>query len=88
MSDTDLKPNGQCGRCDKASRSNQVNKFTAANFMNPGEIPAHLPELDDTEEMLIARCQRHRGAQYTGYTVYFMQNTGKIYDLDLSNTLR
>jgi uncharacterized protein DUF6570 len=86
--DMDLKPNGQCSRCDKATRSNQINKFAAANFMDPGEFPAHLPELDDTEEMLIARChvhvevQRYRGAQYkyAGHTVYFMQNTGKIYE--------
>jgi hypothetical protein len=67
--DLDLKSNGQCGRCDKATRRNQVNMFSAANFMDPEEFPAHLPELDDTEEMLIARChvhvevQRYRGAQ-------------------------
>lgn len=84
-----LKPNGQCGRCDTASRGNQVNKFTAANFMDPGEFPAHPLESDDTEEMSIAWChvhvqlQRHRGAQYkcAGHTVYFMQNTGKLYFL-------
>ena|ERR1700722_2096646 len=87
--DMNLKPNGQCGRCDKASRGNQVNKFTATNFMDPGEFPAHLLE------MLIARChvhvqiQRHSGAQYkcAGHTVYFMQNTGKIY-LDFLGNLR
>ena len=86
--DMDLKPNGQCSRCDKATRSNRLNKFAAENFMDPGDFPSHLPELDDTEEMLIARChvhvevQRYRGAQYkyAGHTVYFMQNTGKIYD--------
>lgn len=86
--DMDLKPNGQCSRCDKAARRNQVNVLSAANFMDPEEFPAHLPELDDTEEMLIARChvhvevQRYRGAQYkyAGHTVYFMKNTGKIYN--------
>jgi uncharacterized protein DUF6570 len=53
------------------------------NFMDPEEFPAHLPELDDTEEMLIARChvhaevQRYRGAQYkyAGHTVYFICRT-------------
>jgi hypothetical protein len=86
--DMDLKTNGQCSRCDKATRRNQVNVLSAANFMDPEEFPAHLPELDDTEEMLIARChvhvevQRYRGAQYkyAGHAVYFMQNTGKIYN--------
>ena len=86
--DMNLKPNGQCGRCDKASRLNQINRLSAENYMDPGEFPAHLPKLDNTEEMLIARChvhvqvQRFRGVQYkyAGHTVYFMQNTGKVYN--------
>jgi uncharacterized protein DUF6570 len=57
--DMNLKPNGQCGRCDKASRLNQINRLSAENYMDPGEFPAHLPKLDNTEEMLIARCHVH-----------------------------
>ena len=56
--------------------------------MEIGAIPAHLPILTQTEEMLIARAHVHvqvrriRGHQYkySGHTVNFMQDNMKLYD--------
>lgn len=53
--------------------------------MDPGDIPAYLPELIQVEEMIIARLHvqmmvhRYRGHQYhyPGHCVSFMQNTVK-----------
>jgi hypothetical protein len=57
--------------------------------MDPGELPAYLPELTQVEEMIIARSHvqmmvyRYRGHQYhyTGHCVSFMQNTVKTVDV-------
>src|ERR1700734_4021695 len=59
------------------------------NEMDPGELLAHLPELTQVEEMIIARSHvqmmvhRYRGHQYhyTGHCVSFMQNTVKTVDV-------
>jgi len=59
------------------------------NRMDPGELPAHLPELTQVEEMIIARSHiqmivyRYRGHQYhySGHCVSFMQNTVKTVDV-------
>ena len=56
--------------------------------MEIGAVPAHLPILTQTEEMLIARAHVHvqvrrtRGHQYkySGHTVNFMQDTMRLYD--------
>ena len=96
----DLKVNdaGICKRCLRGTG----NIFTAANKLDVGEIPAHLPVLTDIEEMTIARIHTHiqvrqiKGQQYkySGHTINFMQNTKKLYtklpllpsDLDVSST--
>ncbi|KAM3502205.1 hypothetical protein MY11210_009143 [Beauveria gryllotalpidicola] len=57
--------------------------------MDPGELPAYLPELTQVEEMIIARSHvqmmvhRYRGHQYhySGHCVSFMQNTVKTVDV-------
>jgi hypothetical protein len=56
--------------------------------MDPGELPAYLPELTQVEEMIIARCHvqmmvyRYRGHQYTiQATISFIQNTTKTVDM-------
>ena len=63
--------------------------MSADNEMDLGEIPAHLPELTQVEEMIIARSHvqmlvhRYRGHQYhySGHCVSFMQNTVKTVDM-------
>lgn len=62
--------------------------MSAANNMDPGEVPAHLPKLSQVEEMTIARSHvqmvlcRVRGHQYkySGHCVSFMQNTVRVVD--------
>jgi hypothetical protein len=63
--------------------------MSADNNMDPRELPSHLPELTQVEEMIIARSHvqmmvhRYRGHQYhyTGHCVSFMQNTVKTVDV-------
>jgi hypothetical protein len=63
--------------------------MSAENDMDPGDIPAHLPELTQLEEMIIARSHvqmivhRYRGHQYhyTGHCVSFMQSNIKTVDM-------
>ena len=63
--------------------------MSAENEMDPGELPAHLPELSQVEEMVIARSHvqmmvyRYRGHQYhyTGHCVSFLQSNAKMVDL-------
>ena len=75
-----------CHRCilrDKGSPTYFL--MSAANQMDPGDIPAYLPVLTQVEEMLIARChvqmllKRYRGHQYhyTGHCVTFLQDIVK-----------
>jgi hypothetical protein len=85
----DLKDN-ICHSCflrDKGGKTPFL--MSAENGMDPGEIPAHLPELTQVEEMIIARSyvqmlvHRYRGHQYhySGHCVSFMQNTVKTVDI-------
>jgi hypothetical protein len=75
---------GRCGRCRGSERRRLW--FASGNNLDLGAVPDHLPELNDVEEMLIARAHVHvqvrqiRGQQYqySGHTVCFMQNTQKI----------
>jgi ATP-dependent DNA helicase PIF1 len=77
---------GRCGRCRRSERRRSW--FAPDNNLDLGAVPDHLPELNDVEEMLIARAHVHvqvrqiRGQQYqyAGHTVCFMQNTQKIYN--------
>ena len=63
--------------------------MSAENDMDPGDLPAHLPELTQVEEMIIARSHvqmmvhRYRGHQYhySGHCVSFIQNTVKTVDV-------
>ena len=62
--------------------------FNAENKADVGLVPAHLPELNDVEETLIAPVHTHlqvrqvKGQQYryTGHTVHFMQDTVKVHN--------
>ena len=82
--------NSVCNHCngtrDKGNKSPYL--MSDDNEMDPGEVPGHLPKLSQVEEMLISRAHVHLEArrvrghqyQYTGHTVYFMNNTTKLYD--------
>ena len=76
-----------CHRCflrDTDAKKRPVTPFlmSVTNMMDPGPVPAHLPELTQVEEMVIARAhvqmlvKRVRGHQYqyTGHCVTFMQD--------------
>ena len=73
-----------CFRRDKGDRKTPF-LMSRENGMDPGELPAHLPELTQVEEMIIARCHiqmmvyRYRGHQYhySGHCVSFIQNIAK-----------
>lgn len=76
---------GICHFC--RAKPNRQHLYSAANNNDVGSVPAHLPELSEIEEMLIARAHVHiqlrkiKGQQlkYSGHTVTFMQNTQKIF---------
>ena len=79
-----------CHACFLRDKRNQSPFLMSAdNNMDPGELPAHLPELSQVEEMIIApthvqmMVHRYRGHQYhyTGHCVSFMQNTVKTVDV-------
>src|SRR5271155_2930136 len=85
----DLK-NDVCHRCFNRDKGNKTPFLMSAdNEMDPGEVPAHLPELTQVEEMIIARSHvqmmvhRYRGHQYhySGHCVSFMQNNVKTVDI-------
>jgi hypothetical protein len=85
----DLK-NEICHTCFLRDKGNKTPFLMSAdNEMDPGEIPAHLPELTQVEEMIIARSHvqmmlhRYRGHQYfySGHCVSFMQNNVKTVDM-------
>jgi hypothetical protein len=85
----DLKDNvcHDCVRRDKGNKTPFL--MSRENDMDPGELPAYLPELTQVEEMIIARCHvqmmvyRYRGHQYhySGHCVSFMQNTTKTVNM-------
>lgn len=79
-----------CHTCFLRDKGNKTPFLMSAdNEMDPGELPAHLPELTQVEEMIIARCHiqmmvyRYRGHQYhySGHCVSFMQNIAKTVDM-------
>jgi len=85
----DLKDN-VCHRCFNQDKGNKTPfLMSAGNEMDPGDIPAYLPELTQIEEMIIARSHvqmmvyRYRGHQYhySGHCVSFMQNNVKTVDM-------
>ena len=80
--------NGVCSRCRQRAKNSQPALFTAANHLDVGAVPPHLPQLTQIEEQLIARVHVHlqvwqiKGQQYKykHHIVNFMQNTTKVYD--------
>jgi hypothetical protein len=76
-----------CFRRDKGNKAPFL--MSRENDMDPGELPAYLPELTQVEEMIIARCHvqmmvyRYRGHQYhySGHCVSFIQNTTKTVNM-------
>ena len=84
----DLKvENGVCNRYHQRAKNNHPPLFTAANHLDVGAIPPHLPQLTQIEEQLIAQVHVHvqvwqiKGQQYKYkyHIVNFMQNTTKVY---------
>ena len=75
---------GICHRCYLRDTNGQKRPYlmSAENQMDPGIVPADLPELTQVEEMVIARAHVHmlvkrvRGHQYhySGHCVSFMQD--------------
>jgi hypothetical protein len=78
--------NDCCGPCRHSKRRRLW--FAPGSNLNLGAVPDHLPELNDVEEMFIARAHVHvqvrqirdQQYQYSGHTVCFMQNTQKLYN--------
>ena len=86
----DLK-SGVCHRCFNRDKGNKTTPFLMSvdNEMDLGDIPAHLPELTQVEEMIIAwshmqmivhRYHSHQ-YHYSGHCISFMQNTIKTVDM-------
>ena len=46
--------NSVCGRCCQRAKNSQPPLFTAANHLEVGTVPPHLPQLTQIEEQLIA----------------------------------
>ncbi len=73
-----------CRRC--YSDKNEVKKFSAANNMDPGDVPEKLKGLTEIEEMLIAQTfpivsvYYLRGGQYaySGNVINFPQDIGEF----------
>ncbi len=80
--------NGVCSQCCQQVKNSQPALFTAANHLNVGAVPPHLPQLTQIEEQLIAQVHVHlqvwqiKGQQYKykHHIVNFMQNIMKVYD--------
>ena len=82
---------GICKRCisrDKIRRPDEPYFFSHENRLDFGVVPAHLPQLTQVEEMLIARVyvfvniMQIRGQQhlYRGHVVHFLRDVGKVYN--------
>ena len=83
--DNDLQIYPRCLK-DRQKRTHHIDLFSAANNMDPGPVPQHLPQLSMAAELLVARAHitmslwRYRGQQYqySGHIVSYMQNVPKI----------
>ena len=75
-----------CEQCWNAQRNSVVSKFSAANNMDPGEVPEELKRLSMVEEMLIALAcpimtvRRLKGGQtgYSGQVINMPQDVAKF----------
>jgi hypothetical protein len=88
--DIKLQDDGVCKPCHSRDRTRlplDPEFFSAANDLDFGDVPAHLPQLSQVEEQLIARVHVHvevflyRGQQYKyrGHVVNFLRDVGKVY---------
>jgi len=74
---------------DKSRDDNAPFLYSAANDMDPGDVPTSLPVLTQVEDMLIApvhvyvEVRQIRGQQYkyTGNVVNFHRKTNKLYSI-------
>lgn len=82
---------GICNKChsaDDCKRPDEPFFWSKENTLDFGDVPAHLPQLSQLEEQMIARVHVHceamriRGAQYKyrGHVVSFLRSVGKIYN--------
>ena len=81
-----------CSRCrgrdTPGKRGNGPCLMSAQNHMDPGDVPSHLPQLTQIEEILIARVHsavelwQARGQQwkYKGHVIHFLRDVAKVYD--------
>ncbi|KAI9920820.1 hypothetical protein PsorP6_001546 [Peronosclerospora sorghi] len=77
---------GMCRHCHGEYNSNVIRKFSAANNMDPGPVPAELDGLTYVKSMLIARvhpiigCHILKGGNYgyRGHGINFPQNVSPI----------
>ncbi|EED14419.1 hypothetical protein TSTA_106280 [Talaromyces stipitatus ATCC 10500] len=73
---------GVCDRCRRVDRGQMIFLYSPGNNMDPGDVPAFLPELTQTEEMLIARVHVHmeirqiRGQQYIDIKAILLTSFG------------
>ncbi|EED11568.1 hypothetical protein TSTA_008640 [Talaromyces stipitatus ATCC 10500] len=82
-----LAPDSICTPCFRADKDQTVPLYGIENNMHPGDMP-DLPELPQTEEMLITRVHvfvevwRVRGQQYkySGHVVNFLRDTARVYN--------
>ncbi|KAF5711868.1 ATP-dependent DNA helicase PIF1 [Fusarium mundagurra] len=81
----DTVPSGRGTRNQR--REGEPYFWTHENNLDPGDIPEHLPELTQVEEMLISRVHVHvqvmtyRGQQYKykGHVINFLKDIGQVY---------
>ena len=78
-----------CGRCKRESLNGGTPRFSIYNDMNPGVVPAYLPELSMIERMCLALVTpivsvfRVGGGQWKGYTshcINFFQDSSDIFN--------
>ncbi|EED11952.1 hypothetical protein TSTA_000300 [Talaromyces stipitatus ATCC 10500] len=77
---------GVWDRCRCVDRDQMIFLYSPGNNMDPSDVPTFLPELTQTEEMLIARVHVHmqirqiRGQQYRyqGHIVNFLRDTQRV----------
>jgi hypothetical protein len=79
-----------CHACFLQDKGNKTPFLMSTdNGIDPGALPAHLPELTQVEEMIITQSHiqiivyRYQGHQYhySGHCVSFIQNTVKTVDI-------
>lgn len=49
----------EVGRCKRSNSANDANKFAAKNKFGAHNVPEHMPQLTEIEEMLVASLHSH-----------------------------